>query len=53
MVLIADATGTDPVATWPEPGSEPHRTMTAVCALYGYQRQAVRRPAAGYVERVP
>jgi hypothetical protein len=26
--------------------------MTAVCALYGYQRQAVRRPSTGYVERV-
>lgn len=52
MLLIADATGTDPVATWPEPGSEPYRTMTAVCALYGYQRQAVRRPSARYVERV-
>lgn len=38
FVLIADLTGDDPVARWPEPGTEPYRTMTAVCGLYGYVR---------------
>lgn len=40
VVLIGDLTGQDPVSRWPEAGTEPHRTMTAVCALYGYSRQA-------------
>lgn len=39
FVLIADLTDDAPVATWPEPGTEPYRTMTAVCALFGYVRQ--------------
>lgn len=49
MVLLSDLTGEDPVARWPEPGTEPYRTMTAVCGLYGYVRQAqpVLRPNPG------
>lgn len=54
FVLISDLTGSDPTQHWPEPGTEPHRTMTAVCALYGYtrQRQAWKpAPAGDFVER--
>lgn len=53
FVLMADITGDDPVSRWPEPGSEPYRTMTAVCGLYGYQRQRESKPqpASSYVER--
>lgn len=36
--LMADMIGHEPQLLWPEPGTEPYRTMTAVCGLYGYQR---------------
>lgn len=53
FVLMADITGDDPVSRWPEPGSEPYRTMTSICALFGYQRQREVRvaPIGDYVER--
>lgn len=53
MVLMADITGEDPVAVWPEPGTEPYRTMSAVCGLFGYQRQRAAPviSAENYVER--
>lgn len=38
MVLIGDLTGEMSAAVWPQPGTEPFRTMTAVCGLYGYSR---------------
>lgn len=50
-VLIGDLTGEDPVAVWPEPNTEPHRTMTAVCALYGYTRPKSASNPGGWVER--
>lgn len=40
MVFIEDLTGEPPAARWPEPDSVSYRTMTALCALYGYARQA-------------
>lgn len=55
FVLISDLTGSDPQSHWPEPGTEPYRTMTSVCALYGYTRPAAARPlpdARNFVERV-
>jgi len=53
MVLLSDLTGDDPVARWPEPGTEPYRTMTSICALYGYVRpkQAKPVPVGDFVER--
>lgn len=36
--LIEDVLGERPQIMWPEPGTEPYRTMTAVCGLFGYQR---------------
>lgn len=51
FVLMADITGDDPVSRWPQPGSEPYRTMTSICALYGYVRPREAVPAAGFVER--
>lgn len=52
FVLLADITGDDPVSRWPEPGTEPYRTMTSICALYGYVRPREAAPTTGnYVER--
>lgn len=51
FVLMADITGDDPASRWPEPGTEPYRTMTSICALYGYVRPRETAPAAGFVER--
>lgn len=39
VVYLEDLTGEPPVARWPEPGSVPERTITALCALYGYTRR--------------
>lgn len=53
FVLLADITGDDPVSRWPDPGSEPYRTMTSICGLFGYQRHREARvvPIGDYVER--
>lgn len=54
MVLISDLTGRDPQSHWPETGTEPYRTMTAVCALYGYTRAKQTwkpAPVGDFVER--
>lgn len=54
FVLLSDLTGSDPTQHWPEPGTEPYRTMTSVCGLYGYTRQR-RQPlpdARNFAERV-
>lgn len=54
MVLISDLTGRDPQSHWPEADTEPYRTMTSVCALYGYARtkQAWKpTPVGDFVER--
>lgn len=53
FVLIADLTGSDPTQHWPEPGTEPYRTMTSVCGLYGYTRQRLQPlpDARNFVER--
>lgn len=51
FVLMADITGDDPVSRWPEPGTEPYRTMTSICGLYGYVRPREAVPAPGFVER--
>lgn len=52
--LIEDILGVQPQMMWPEPGTEPYRTMTAVCGLYGYQRgRSVppRQDPRNFVER--
>lgn len=47
VMLIAEVTGQAPVARWPNEGTIPYRTMTAVCALYGYERRPLDgRPMA-------
>lgn len=43
VVYLEDLTGEAPVARWPDPGSIPERTITALCALYGYTRQPLQR----------
>lgn len=53
-VLMEDAIGSAPQLTWPEPGTEPYRTMTAVCGLYGYTRGrsiVPREDPRSFVER--
>lgn len=45
-VRMETLTGQFPTATWPEPGTEPYRTMTQVCGLFGYTRPAQLKPSS-------
>lgn len=60
VVFLDELTGVAPAARWPDPGTVPYRTMTALCGLYGYTRQALPRlianpdgsPFVGGIQRV-
>ncbi|NEK74944.1 MAG: hypothetical protein G3W63_19485 [Xanthomonas euvesicatoria] len=53
FVLMSDVTGAELKPTWPDAGTIPDRTITAVCGLYGFTKPFAAAPLnpRDFVER--
>lgn len=46
VVLMVELTGQVPAWRWPDEGSTPYKTATALCGLYGFERRPLNAPRA-------